>query len=167
MNRVVVASPPSGLSTGSSGQEAAIAFSSAKAVVVPAPLEYSTASVDSAVWPAWSTATTWRRAVRCDSLGNLPLHRSSVGWLNPLPPGRPATVNVGPTSASVTIRDDSTLADGSFDWDGALGLGVGKSRSADPRDDPEESSARSRTVAAMTTTTATAPTIRNARRHGR
>jgi hypothetical protein len=67
-NRVVTFDP-SGLSTGPSGQEAAIAFSSEKAASVPAPLEYRTASVDSAVWPAWSTATTWRRAVRWVSLG--------------------------------------------------------------------------------------------------
>src|SRR5204862_3404991 len=109
---------------GPSGQAAAVALSSENAAVVPAPLEYRTASVDSTVSPTPSTAATWRRAVRIDSLGNVPLHRSSVGWVSPLPPGSPATVSDGATSASLATSPANSAAEGSLDGAGALGLGV-------------------------------------------
>ena len=134
--RVVTVGSPTGLSTGAAGQAAAVAFSCEKAAAVPAPLEYRTASVDRAVSPCPSTALTWRRAVRIDSLGNVPLHRSSVGWVSPLPPGRPATVSDGPTSASVTTSPASSAADGSRDGAGAVGVRSGAVARMVARDEP-------------------------------
>src|SRR5581483_7918935 len=164
---VVTLGSPTGLSTGPDGQAAATFRSSLKAAVVPAPLEYSTASVDSTVLPCPSTAATCRRAVRMDSLGYVPLHRSSVGCVSPLPPWRPATVRAGATSESATTSRASSGADGSFDPAGALGLGVSGFRPDDTVVGLDEPPARSWAVAASTTTTPTAPAIRRARRQGR
>src|SRR5581483_4314146 len=163
---VVTVGSPTGLSTGLDGQAAETLRSSLKAAVVPAPLEYRTASVDSTVSPCPLTAATWRRAVRIPSLGKVPLQRSSVGCVSPFPPWRPATVSAGATSESATTSPASSGAEGSRDPDGALGLGVNGFRPDDTLFGAEAPPARSRAAAAITTTTTTAPAIRRARRHG-
>jgi len=61
----------------------------------------------------------------------------------------------------------NVAADGSLDADGALGLGVSGFRPDDTVDGADGPPARSRAVAAITTTTPTAPAIRRVLRHGR
>src|SRR5581483_8754689 len=74
--------------TSDDGHLAAACFSSSKAFVVDAALWYSTASVLSTPSPWALPSATCRRAVRRLSLGNEPLHRSSVTCpVTRLPPG--------------------------------------------------------------------------------
>src|ERR1019366_7606848 len=90
---VVTVGSPTGLTTGEAGHFAATALSSLNACADPSTLEYRTASVLNRLLPWLSRATTCKRAVRCDSLGNVPLHRSSVGCpLTWLPPVRSRTL---------------------------------------------------------------------------
>src|SRR5438132_13997612 len=74
---VVMVGSPTGLATGEAGQLAEVDPSSENAWAAPADVEYSTASVLRVSVP-WSRAATCRRAVRSDSLGKAPLHRSRV-----------------------------------------------------------------------------------------
>src|SRR5437763_5400759 len=117
---------PTGLTTGVAGQLAATDFSSDRAWAPPAGVEYRTASVLSTSVPCASAAATCRRAVRSDSLGNVPLHRSRVAppatWV---PPSMGATISLGPTSACRRTRPESTDAAGSEGTAGGVEPGPG------------------------------------------
>src|SRR5205085_2505239 len=117
---------PTGLTTGEAGQFAAEDLSSDNAWAASAGVEYRTASVLSTSLPWASAPATCRRAVRSDSLGNVPLHRSRVAppatWV---PPSMGATVSVAPTSACWRTRPESTDAAGSEGTAGGVEPGPG------------------------------------------
>src|SRR5215210_4173397 len=78
----------------------------------------------------WASSTaSWKRAVRRDSLGYRPLHRSSVGWLRPTPPGNTTTSALAGTSSGVTIRSSRADAEGSLPAESGMlveGPGTGR-----------------------------------------
>src|SRR2546430_13497368 len=90
---------PTGLATGEAGHLAEFDPVSETAWAAPADVEDSPASVLRVSVP-WSRAATCRRAVRSDSLGKVPLHRSRVAPpATSVPPGMGPTVTVAATSA--------------------------------------------------------------------
>src|SRR3954451_12356601 len=98
------------------------------------------------------------RAVRRDSLGNLPLHRSSVGWERPAPPGKRTTSAVAGTSSGLTTSELRALADGSLPAESAVVVGPpsppGSVTGARSADDDELDDDR------LDSTTPTTPTSR-------
>src|SRR5664280_2970162 len=87
---------------------------------VATALTYRTASVLRTSVPTVSTALTWSRAVRSDSLAKFAPQRSSEGCpLTCRPPRTGPTVKVAATSAGCTTM----LA--RADWAGSAGIGVG------------------------------------------
>src|SRR6516165_9752940 len=98
-----------GLETGPVGHLDAVAVSSENAWAAAAGLEYVTVSVLMSELPSPSRATTWRRALRRDSLANFPLQRSRVAaWAETWSPLSSSwTVTPDPTSFWVRPTPDS------------------------------------------------------------